>query len=172
MVRERQKDIVSRRYRVCKNSAWASLLKVSCARFMSNIRIFSKKHVGACVPGDYEIENEWSIINGMRRDAKLSTVEDGGSRETARLELASTVTAGGVPDNAEMRLFFKYEGEYKRCVCVSVCACVFLLLQHRPRARVCVCLSCFFKASTALANARACCAGETCVAATYSVEPL
>ena len=92
--------------------------------------------------GDYEIENEWSIINGMRRDAKLTTVEDGGSRETARLELASTVTAGGVPDNAEMRLFFKYEGEYKRCVCVSVCACVFLLLQHRPRARarVCVCL--------------------------------
>lgn len=67
------------------------------------------------------MENEWSFINGMRRDAKMSTVEDGGSREVARLELASTVAAGGVPDDAEMRFFFKYEGEYKRCARMRAC---------------------------------------------------
>lgn len=64
--------------------------------------------------GDYNIDNEWSIVNGMRHHAKLSTVEDGGSRETAQLELASTAEAGGVPSNAEMRLFFKYDGTYHR----------------------------------------------------------
>lgn len=64
--------------------------------------------------GDYENDNEWSIINGLRRDAKLSTVEDGGSRETVQLELSSTAEAGGVPSGAEMRLFFKYDEEYHR----------------------------------------------------------
>lgn len=66
--------------------------------------------------GDYSIDNQWSIINGMRHDAKLSTVQDGGSRETVQLELASTAEAGGVPSLAEMRLFFKYGGTYHRYI--------------------------------------------------------
>lgn len=64
--------------------------------------------------GDYNTDNEWSILNGMRHDAKLSTVEDGGSRETMQLKLASTAQAGGLPTGAEMRLFFKYAGDYHR----------------------------------------------------------
>lgn len=65
--------------------------------------------------GNYENDNEWSIINGMRRDAKMSTVQDGGSRETMQIDLASTAEAGGVPSGVEMRLFFKYgEDDYHR----------------------------------------------------------
>lgn len=67
---------------------------------------------GTCVSGDYSIDNQWSIINGMRHDAKLSTVQDGGSRETVQLELASTAEAS----EAEMRLFFKYDGKYHRYI--------------------------------------------------------
>lgn len=74
------------------------------------------QNTGACESGDYLNlnDNEWSIINGMRRDAKLSTVEDGGSREIVQLELASSAEAGGLPSAAKMRLFFKYDGEYHR----------------------------------------------------------
>lgn len=50
----------------------------------------------------------------MRRDAKLTTEEDGGSRENIQLTLASTAAAGGRPDDAAMRMFFKYNGEYHR----------------------------------------------------------
>lgn len=64
--------------------------------------------------GDYETDGEWAIIGGMRRDAKLSTQEDGGSRETMELTLASTLDAGGLPENAALRMFFKYAGEYHR----------------------------------------------------------
>lgn len=74
----------------------------------------ARNDTGACELGDYESDNEWSIINGMRRDAKMTTQEDGGSRETAQLELSSTAAAGGLPDGAEMRLFFKFNGEYHR----------------------------------------------------------
>lgn len=69
---------------------------------------------GECVSGDYDTDNEWVIISGMRRDAKLSTEEDGGSRETMQLTLASTLAAGGRPNNAALRLFFTYDGEYHR----------------------------------------------------------
>lgn len=69
---------------------------------------------GECVSGDGEVDNEWAIISGMRRDAKLTTEEDGGSRETMQLTLASTAAAGGRPDDAAMRMFFKYGGEYHR----------------------------------------------------------
>lgn len=65
--------------------------------------------------GDYEKDGEWTLIGGMRRDAKIWTEEDGGSREIAELTLKSTEAAGGVPEEAEMRLFFEYRNSYHRC---------------------------------------------------------
>lgn len=70
--------------------------------------------LGECVSGDNEVDNEWAIVSGMRRDAKMTTEEDGGSRETIQLTLASTAAAGGRPHDAAMRLFFKYGGKYHR----------------------------------------------------------
>lgn len=69
---------------------------------------------GECTSGDYENDGEWTLIGGMRRDAKMSTEEDGGSHEAAQLTLASTEAAGGVPNSAAMRIFFKYGDEYHR----------------------------------------------------------
>lgn len=64
--------------------------------------------------GSYENENEWTMISGMRHDAKIWTEEDGGSGEIAELRLESTEAAGGVPEDAAMRLFFEYAGSYHR----------------------------------------------------------
>lgn len=90
---------------------------MTVVNFLCLLRILccsARDGTGACELGNFEIDNEWSIINGMRRDAKMTTKEDGGSRETAQLELSSTAAAGGLPDGAGMRLFFKYNGEYHR----------------------------------------------------------
>lgn len=65
--------------------------------------------------GDYKVDGEWTLVGGMRRDAKISTEEDGGSREIAKLTLHSTEAAGGVPEEAAMRLFFEYHDAYHRC---------------------------------------------------------
>lgn len=52
----------------------------------------------------------------MRHDAKVSTVDDGGSRETMQLELTSTAEAVGLLNGAKMRLFFKYGPTYHRYI--------------------------------------------------------
>lgn len=65
--------------------------------------------------GDYETDDEWTLIGGMRRDVKMVTEEDGGSREMVELALDSTEAAGGIPIDAAMRLFFKYGDGYHRC---------------------------------------------------------
>lgn len=90
--------------------AWYIWLRPLSPHFLGGWLLCS----GECVSGDSEVDNEWAIISGMRRDAKLDTEEDGGSRENIQLTLASTATAGGRPDDAAMRMFFKYNGEYHR----------------------------------------------------------
>lgn len=64
--------------------------------------------------GDHEADNEWAFFGGTRRDAKVVTMADGGSREKVELSLTSTYIAGGVPEDAALRLFFKYNGYYHR----------------------------------------------------------
>lgn len=95
---------------------------------------------GSCISGNFEADNEWAIIGGMRRDAKLTTEEDGGSRETMQITLTSTAAVGGSPNNATMRVFFKYGEEYNRLeltlLYTGFCLCKVRLCRFFPKRNV------------------------------------